>query len=144
MPSLSDEDILRLDVSVYQPISVRGVESVGYWDKNTDGPLCIKRPIADELSKICALNEPHGQVEQPVSLARIVYGNYVGMLERGQMLTLASEALPECIITSKVVGKHLERHGPSKRDLFSAVDNCRATEADQLIYTVSAKNITRT
>ncbi|SCE38330.1 hypothetical protein GA0115253_104728 [Streptomyces sp. Termitarium-T10T-6] len=80
-----DQDVAGLHVPVHQVVVMGGVERGRDLGGDPDGGRQIQRPAAvDEDAQIRARDEPHGDVEQPLRLARLEHRHDVGVVDRGR------------------------------------------------------------
>ena len=122
-----EQDILGLDVAMDHTVLVGVVESIGYLagdpERHTEGKL----PLALEAAaKALAFDVRHCEPELPGgSLARVVDGQYVRMLQLGGELDLAAKTLrPEC--RCEVGVQHLEGDAPLVLEIHGEVDSRHA------------------
>ena len=86
---LGDEDVRGLDVTVHEPLLVRGVEGFGDLGEDLDRTPGLERPLlGEELREVGALDVAHGEEENACLLSRLVDGHDVRVVERGRDLRL--------------------------------------------------------
>ena len=75
----------------------------------------VKRPRLHRLPQIHPIHEFHEQVEEATRLPEIVNGHDVRMVQRGERLGFAGEALGERRIADALGGQELQRDQPVER-----------------------------
>ena len=128
--ALLDEDVARLHVSMDERVCVRGVERAGELLDQEDRPADAERAALEDLLQIGALNEAHGDVEEPVGLPGVVDGDDVRVVDRGRDVRLAHEALAELLVPGQLVRQHLERDLAGEPYLLRDVDDAHAAAAE--------------
>jgi hypothetical protein len=107
-----------LHVAVHQAAPVRRVQSTRNLGQDAERPARGERALAVEHAlEVGALPEPHRQVELNVPFARLVDGDYVGVVKRRRQPRLAQEARPEPLVLSQLRRDQLQRHRPLERQI---------------------------
>ena len=89
-----DQDVLRLDVAVDEPLAVGVVERAARLGRDPDRLGHRQRTLPPEpIAEALAADERHGEPEEPVALARVVHRADVGVLQTGCGLDLPAEAV---------------------------------------------------
>ena len=88
---------------------VRGRESVGKRRGDLEEPLDGKPTLGDEAVERLALGELHGQEMNTLGLLDRIHGNDAGVVEGGQCLRLAPEALESLGVRRHLRPQNLER-----------------------------------
>ena len=78
-----------------------------------------------------AAHQQHDQVQQPVVFARVVHGQDVGVLEMGDGLNFAVEALDKVGLVGQGGIEHLERDATAQAQVLRLIDRAHATAAEQ-------------
>ena len=139
-PLASDEDVVRLDVAVDDPVPVRGAECgedlAGVVDRDLDRGL----PAGDDqLLQRAPVEELHRDVVGALGLAAVVDRDDVRMREPGGVLRLAPEALHERVVGRVAVVEDLDRDPAAELLVLGEVDlrhPARTELADDAIATV--------
>ena len=96
-----DEDVVRLDVAMDDPVPVREAERLeqllGIGDRRFDRERAARH---DQLLEAAALDHLHGDVVRALGLAAVVDGDDVRVGEAGGRLRLAPEALDEEVVAA--------------------------------------------
>src|SRR5690606_2064054 len=133
-PLAVDEDVLRLDVAVDDPLGVRGGERAADLDRVGDGLLDRQPPAAaDALLQRLALDVLEDDVGVAVVLAGVDDGDDVRVREAGGGAGLAPEALELVRLRRDVAVEQLDRHPPLQRLVEGPVDGGHATRAHLLL-----------
>ncbi len=126
------ENVVRLDVTMDDALLVRGVQRrqhllchlqhpshrPGRW---LDLQAVFERPAA---------HEQHHQVQQPVVFARVVHGQDVGVLQVGDGLNLAVEALDKVGLVRQGRIEHLDRYSTPQAQMLRLIDGAHPTTAE--------------
>lgn len=99
---LTQQDVLRLDVTMDQACRVCRVECVSNRLEDAQRGVRRESSVPDPLAERRALHEPHREERMPVHLARVVNGHDVRMVERGDVLSLAPEPFTEVLIRDQL------------------------------------------
>jgi hypothetical protein len=128
---LGDQDVLRLDVAVYQSGPVRGGhrgehllqdrQGLGRWQPSLVGQQVAQGPAADVL---------HHQVGQAVVGALVVDGHHVGVGQPGDGLGLVGEPVQETGVGVLTGMDDLQRDRPLQPLVEGGVDGRHATTRD--------------
>ncbi len=78
-----------------------------------------------------AAHQQHHQVQQPVVFARVVHGQDVGVLQVGDGLNLAVEALDKVGLVGQGWIEHFERYSTPQAQVLRLVDGAHPTTAEQ-------------
>jgi hypothetical protein len=132
-----DEDVLRLEVAVDEPLPVRGGESVGDLHRDVER-LPRRQSTLDSRSQRLSLEELHDQVGDGDALpavfdrglADVEEGADVRMAERGDRARLAAKTLGEIADADAVRRQHLDGHNASKAGVAGAIHLPHPARAD--------------
>ncbi len=131
MLALVEQHVGGLDVAVYEPSRMGGVQRVGDLRADGDRPRRLELSLVREQPlEVCALDVAHGQVELSLHLARVVDGHDIRMVEGSRQPRLDEEALAEVGILRQLWREQLERHAAVQRQIVGAVDDAHATAAE--------------
>jgi GAF domain-containing protein len=118
-----DEDVVRLDVPVDDPVAVReakGLEQLlGVADRRADRERAAGH---DQLLEAAPLDHLHGDVVRALGLAAVVDGDDVRMGEARRRLRLAPEALDEEVVVRVAVVEDLDRDAAAELLVLGQVD----------------------
>ena len=107
-----EQDVLRLDVAVDDPLEVRPFERAGHLDADAHRRVDGELPFApDPVAQRLAAHVRHHVVQQPARVARVVEGEDVRVRELRRDRDLALEALRTDRLRH-VREQHLERDTP--------------------------------
>ena len=133
-----DHDVSRLDVSMYEPAAVRGVERGSKLVEQVDCAVGIERPLLDQdLAQVGPGDEVHHKEQHSVLLAGIVDSDDVRMVQRRGDPHLPLEPLAEPLILGQPGRQHLQRVNPVQRDVRGAVHEPHAATPDELVDPVA-------
>jgi hypothetical protein len=118
-----DENVVRLDVPVDDPVAVREPQRLEELLRVRDRLRDRERSAGeDELLQAAALDDLHGDVVRPLGLASVVDRDDVRMGEAGCGLRLPPEALDEEVVGRVALVQDLDRHAPSELLVLGEVD----------------------
>ena len=132
-PVLPEQDVLRLDVPVYQALLVGVVQRPRHRHSHRS---CLGRrhPLrmgADAGLQVSAGHQRHGIEVMALSMPELEHGDDVGMAEPGGRPHLAFEAL-DPLGVARELGRHcLQRHFPAQALVLGTVDVRHAPAAQQ-------------
>lgn len=98
---------VRLQVSVNDPLFVRGVESVSDFARNLQRFFDSQRPTGDAIGECGSLDQLHDQRADAVGFLVSVDRCDVGMVQRRQNLRFAAEASQSVRIEGEAAGRIL-------------------------------------
>jgi hypothetical protein len=128
-----DDDVVRLDVAVHDPVPVRVRERCEDLARVLDDDARRGRaPRHDELLDVAAVEELHRDVVRPLRLAPVVDRDDVRVRERGGALRLAAEPLDELVVARVALVEDLDRHAPAEHLVLGEVDVRHAAAPDPL------------
>jgi hypothetical protein len=136
-----EQDVLRLDVAVDDPVRVGGVQRARDLDRERHG-LGDRQPPdpADALLQRLALDVLEHDERHAVVLARVQHGDDVGVLELRHRARLAAEALDVLDLSADRSGQHLDRHTPLEHGVEGQPDPRRRARADLALEPVAPAN----
>jgi hypothetical protein len=139
-----DQHVGGLDVAVEEPARVGEVERRADLRDDARGARGLEPPVArDQRLQVGALDPAHGDVELAVLLARVVDGDDVGVVERGDRAQLALEALAVVGLEGVVGRDQLERDGAPERELGGAVDDAHAAPPRHRVEAIAREDRAR-
>ena len=94
------------------------------------------------MFQCAAFDELHGDVGDAVVLAITVDGHDVGVVQLGDCLCLAAEALREGRVVGEKLRQDFDRHVAVERRLVCLVDRRHAALSQPLDQTISAEGVT--
>ena len=113
------------------PLLVGFGKRFGDLPRDAKGFLERNRPFLDALSERRPLDELEHQEQPAVVFFETVDGRDVGMVERGQHLRLALEALQPLFVTGESFGKDFDRDLALQLGVISAIHLPHAALAEQ-------------
>jgi hypothetical protein len=126
---LGDEDIGRLDVTVEDPLGVRGAERVGDLHRQFQQPLVVKRLAFNRVLQRLALHHLHGDEGPAAVLADLVNRADVGMVQRRGGARLAAKAFQRVLVFLQVFGQELEGNVAAEGEVLALVNHTHASAA---------------
>ena len=135
-PTLGEQDVLRLDVAVYDAVLVRVRERARHVAQRAHhlGHGQLARPQA--RAQRFALHERHREPGEPVGVAGREEGDDVRMLQPRGERDLALEALHRHA-ARQLRREHLEDHAPVERRLRGEEDARHPAAAQFAVYAVA-------
>jgi hypothetical protein len=122
-----EEDVRRLDVAVHEPALVRGVERArDLADEHQRSLRCESAFRPQQRLQVGARHVAHGDVEQPVDLAGLVYRDDVRVIERSRKPGLAQEACAKAPVLGEFGRQELESNVPFEPGVVSEVDDAHS------------------
>ena len=107
----ADDDVVRLDVAVDDPVPVRERERVQDLARVVDRDRDRRRAVLDEqLLQRAAVEELHRDVVGALGVAAVEDRDDVRVVEAGRVLRLAPESLHELLVGGVALVQHLQRH----------------------------------
>jgi hypothetical protein len=120
---LADEDVVRLDVPVDDPVPVRKPERLEHLVRVGKRGRDRERPTRhDQLLEAAPLDDLHRDVVGAFRLAAVVHRDDVRMRERRGRLGLAPEALDEEIVVRVTLVQNLDRDPAAEILVLGEVD----------------------
>ena len=118
-----DEDVVRLDVAVHDPVPVREAQRREDLARVLDRDVDRRGAAADDqLLERAAVEELHRDVVGVLGLAAVVDRDDVRVVERGGVLRLAAEALDELVVVPVAAVEDLDRDAAAELLVFGEVD----------------------
>ena len=118
-----DEDVVRLDVAMDDPVAVREAEGLEELLGVPDRGVHRERAVGhDQLLEAAALDHLHRDVVRPLGLAAVVDGDDVRVREAGGRLRLAAEALDEEVVAGVALVEDLDRDAAPELLVLGEVD----------------------
>jgi hypothetical protein len=125
------EHVGRLDIAVYQPARVGGVERRAELRDQVRGARGLEPAVPpDQHAQVVAVDVAHRDEQRPVRLARLVDGNDVRVVERRRELRLTLEAAPEVLVLRQLRDDQLQRDHPAQADLLGEIDDAHAAATE--------------
>ena len=109
--ALGHEDVVRLDISVDQPLPVSSIQTLGRL--RDDIRRSSRRKPANrpqQCLEVEALDETHREVQTPIDLAEVIDIDDVRMINGGGDPRLPLEQLPERRVRAPLRRDHLQRN----------------------------------
>ena len=133
----TQENVLRLDVAVHDPLVVRVREGIGDLAGDPEGVLERKLLFAvDSRPQRFTLHVRHHIVEHPCRFARIEQREYVGMVQSGGEGDLAKKALG-AERPSQLRLEHLEGDGTIVLQIMGAIYRGHSAPADFVTHAIA-------
>ena len=128
--AVGEQDVLRLDVAVDDPLAVRVPQRLRHLAHQAHGVHGGERAVAAEaVAQTLALHVGHREPEHAVGVARVVHREYVGVLQAGGEADLATESLRSHRVRELRV-EHLEGDGPVVSEIAGQVDRSHPAAAE--------------
>ncbi len=135
---LRDEDVRGLDVAMDEALLVRGVERFRDLGEDVERAPGLERPfLGHEAGEVRALDVAHGEIKEPVLIARLVDRDHVRVVEGGGDPRLAQEALAEALVLGELGRDHLEGDLAPESRFLGTVDRTHASAADERLDPVA-------
>src|SRR5262245_45819276 len=110
---LTHDQVRRLDVTVYEPLSVNGVERTSDLDEQLDGPPRIEKGfLGENCSQVAALDQAHRDEELLARLAALVDRHGMGMLNPCRQPRFTQEPRPELRVGGEARCDYLDGDQP--------------------------------
>jgi hypothetical protein len=119
----AEQDVRGLDVAVHEPVRVRGVERAA--------------DLADDVGRPLGIDEQHA-----LTLARVVHGNDVRVLDRGRRLGLGDEARAKLRVVGECRGDDLQRDGAVEVQVDRAIDDTHPAAPGEPLDAVVDEDVT--
>src|SRR5688572_24329688 len=111
---------------------VRGVQPTGECDGHVDERSVLEWSAVETISQRLALQQLHDDEPRTIrTLADVVNGADVGMVERRNRPRLAFETLKRLAVGSERLGEHFERHNPVQPHVVGTINLAHAAAADR-------------
>ena len=117
--------------------AVSSASAIGAEDP--DRPAGVELARDDHVLQVRPADQPHGDEDALVAVARLVDGDDVRVVDVRLELALAPEPLAEQDVVAQVRREDLERHRPVERDLLGLVDDAHPALAEDPGDPVSAE-----
>ena len=130
-PVPADEDVLRLQVAVDDPLVVRGGEAVRDLDRVVEGLAHREGRAREADAQALAFEQLRGEVRPAVVVADVEDGEDVGMVEGGHRLRFDLEAPQAVGVRGHGRGEHLEGDIAPEAVIAGAVDLSHASGAEE-------------
>ena len=133
-PLLDEEDVVRLDVPMEDPLLMRLFQRFETLEKDADCPCDGHRSVLPERAgKGTAVEELHRVIKE-VSRCRteVVQHDGMGILQRGHGLGFDQEALDRSLVAGHFAAQNLERHDSADQGLLRTIDDPHSALADSL------------
>jgi hypothetical protein len=121
---------------VHDPLSVRRVERVRDLGSELDDLVERQRPLLQAVGERFALEQLHDEEVRLALVADVEQRADVRMVEGGDRLRLALEALPPILVLSEARGKQLDRNAAVKAGVASPPYFAHAAGADRRLKLV--------
>ncbi len=105
------QDVRGLDIPVYQPRAVRGIQRRSHRRDELRGPARRQHALPGQHpSQVTARHEPHRDVQHPARLAGVVHRDDVRVIHRRRRPRLGDEPPPELLVHRHRRREDLQRH----------------------------------
>ncbi|KAF0969518.1 hypothetical protein BPODLACK_01800 [Gordonia sp. YY1] len=132
-----DEDVLRLDVPVHQPLGVGGIECRGHLLDDRDRPCQLEpRLAAEQGPQVFAGDEAHVDEEHAVDLAPVVDRDDVWLTQSRRGVRLPAESLLVHGVLRATWVEQLQRDGTVLGGVVCPVDLSHAAPPQQRVETI--------
>jgi len=118
----SEHHVLGLEVTVEDPVLVRGRHRVGEGDRDREEPVEGQPSLGDRARERLALDVLHREETVAVGLLDRVQGHDAGVVEGGDRPGLALEPLDLVRVLRGLRRKELEGHPPAQPGVLGEVD----------------------
>ena len=133
-----EQDVVRVDVAVYDAGAVRGLEGVAELIDHRHGLGGGERAVFEDGGQVPAAHQTHDQIGRVRLTPVVVQRDDVRMLERRDDLCFGLETADEGRIVGEVGTDDLDRHLATDSGLVGAVGRPRRTGTDLLPQLVPA------
>ena len=129
---LIDKQILRLDVAMHDAVLMRVLQRLA--DRRHDRQGLLRRKPAElhRLAQIHSVHEFHDQEIQPVAFSKLMHGDNIRMVQRGERLRLLHESLLERRVGDALRGEELQRDETIESFLPRLVNHAHSAAAEAL------------
>ena len=141
VPTLSHEEVGRLDIAMNDTLRMRRIERVGNLDRQVQQRLHFHRSRADAVLQRRAFEQFHGDERLPVLLADVMNSADIGMIQCGSCLRLTFEARQSLRVFGHILGKKLQRHEAVQPGVFGLVHHPHAPTAESFEDAVVRKSL---
>ena len=125
---LVDHDILRLDVTMYQTVSMSMLECIGKLDYYAKSFVFGEHfPFGKVIVKRLALDIFHYEIVQPAGFANVDRLNDIVVIKFGSQLPFFVEACDVVGLFTEAMRQHFDRYCSVKAQLFGFVNNRHRT-----------------
>jgi hypothetical protein len=132
MLAASNKDVGGLDVAMNDALTVRGLQSLGDFDRLRQQALYVHGAAGDAVFQRYAVEKFHGNERLLAVLADFIDGANVRMIEGRGSASLAAETLHRLRIARHFVGKEFEGDEAAEVGVFRLVDDAHAATAQLL------------
>src|SRR5260370_9708099 len=132
VPTGSDKDVCRLNVTVNNSRGVRGIQSISELGCEQKQTIRLKRSFNHKMLERYALQKFHGDKCLLLFFTNVVNGADVRMIQRRGCLGLAPKAREGLLIARKIGREKLQGDETMKPDVFSFVDHTHPAAAEFL------------
>jgi hypothetical protein len=126
---MRQENIRRLDVPVDDASVVRCIEAVRNLNSDAQQFLYFERPTLYVLSESVPLEMLHHEKGLVLVFTDIVDGANVRMINRGDRVGFATEALARVLRSGQMQGEHLDRDAPIQALVPSSIHLAHTADA---------------
>jgi len=132
MSVLGYEDIGGLDVSMNNPLAVRGLQSFGNFDSHRQHALHVHRTAGDAARQRHPVEKLHGNECLLAMLADFVDRTDVGMIQCRRGARLPAKPFEGLRITRESIRQEFEGHEAAEVGVFRFVDHAHAAATELL------------
>jgi hypothetical protein len=133
----AEQDVLRLDVTVDDPVTVRVGQRVGHFSGDPEGITHGQSLFSGHTApEGLAIHERHGEPELPIGFPGIVDAEYVRVLQASAEADLAQEAIGAHGM-SQLGAENLKRHRPVMPEVVGKVHSGHAATTELALDAVA-------
>ena len=142
VPAFRKQDVRRLDVPMYNALSVRIVQRGGHLAQQSNRGLGGNRAlVGDERFQAAAADETHGVKRRAVALPNREDRHDMRVIEPGRETRLTLEARERLGIEQGIECEHLERDFPVERHFPRTEDDAHAAAPDERAQLVGVADL---
>ena len=141
VPTLSHEEVGRLDVAMHNALRMRGVERVGNLDRQVQQRFHFYRAGADAVLQRRAFEQFHGDERLPVLFADVMNGTDVGMIQGGGRLRFSFEARQCLRVFGHIFRKEFQGHEAVQPGVLGLVHHTHTATAKPFQDAVVRKSL---
>ncbi len=137
----SHQGIGRLDISMYQPHRMRGLQRSSQLRDHTHCPLWAHRPITrQQTMQIDPVDDRHHQIQLTIDFPRVINRDDVRLGQPGGGKCLTTKPFPITRLSAQLGGQHLDCHIATDHAVMGLIHLAHTALADQRDQPVPAKH----
>ena len=129
--AIGNEDVRRLNIAMDDSPDVRGIESIGHFNREREQALELHGPAVDQMFQRLAAEALHHDEQMSIVLADFVDGADVGMIQRRSSPRLAAKAFEGLRILGRIVGKKFQGNEAAKLRVFRFVNDSHPSATEE-------------